>query len=578
MAINYEPTSDDALEDEYEGVDFDDPGESPLVHSPGFVSSLHFFKPVQDEILALIKGSVASKGYRQTYTCGTGDAVGEPVRISGNNTVTQALATTAANAKVVGFVRSKPTTTTCHISHYLYVSGLSGLTAGSPVYLTDAGSYSASAGTVAKVVGVASSTTEALLVADGLWANLASLFFNDAEGDPANIGTAADGTSNFVARRDHVHAIPNDHISDAMLRESAALSVIGRSANSTGNPADIAAANDGEALMRIGTAVGFNNHSALTEIDLALDDVIPLSDASDSNKNKKLSANRLLGYGLQGIVQGRLTLTSGVPVTTTDVTGATTIYFTPYKGNRISLYDGTRWKLYALTEISLALGTLSDDLPYDVFIYDNAGTLTLVFVAWSTGTTRATALATQDGVLVQDGTPARRYLGTFRTETTTTVDDSVARRTLINYYNKQPRPFRAIDTTDSWTSMASAFEPWNGGTTAGTGRVNILCPIGDEAVEALFLASALNSTGTTGIAIGIGLDSTTVNSAGIKNYANHDATGRIMPLSAQYKGYPGIGFHYLQMLQRPQGATATFYGDIGTADLVLSGLQGEIWG
>ncbi len=46
-------------------------------------------------------------------------------------------------------------------------------------------------------------------------------------------------------------------VSSAMLRNSAALSVIGRTANSSGVPADIAAANDGEVLRRNGTAIGF---------------------------------------------------------------------------------------------------------------------------------------------------------------------------------------------------------------------------------------------------------------------------------------------------------------------------------
>jgi hypothetical protein len=51
--------------------------------------------------------------------------------------------------------------------------------------------------------------------------------------------------------------IANDAVTDAKLRNSAALSVIGRSANSTGDPADIAAANDGEVLRRSGTTLGF---------------------------------------------------------------------------------------------------------------------------------------------------------------------------------------------------------------------------------------------------------------------------------------------------------------------------------
>lgn len=48
------------------------------------------------------------------------------------------------------------------------------------------------------------------------------------------------------------NAIGNEHI-----RDSAALSVIGRSSNTSGNPADIAAGTDGYVLRRSGTTLGF---------------------------------------------------------------------------------------------------------------------------------------------------------------------------------------------------------------------------------------------------------------------------------------------------------------------------------
>jgi len=51
--------------------------------------------------------------------------------------------------------------------------------------------------------------------------------------------------------------IDNDAVTDAKLRNSVALSVIGRSANSTGDPADIAAASDHQVLRRFGTALAF---------------------------------------------------------------------------------------------------------------------------------------------------------------------------------------------------------------------------------------------------------------------------------------------------------------------------------
>jgi len=52
-------------------------------------------------------------------------------------------------------------------------------------------------------------------------------------------------------------AIPNNGVTNALLRQSAGLSVIGRSANTTGNVADITAANDAEVLRRSGTTLGF---------------------------------------------------------------------------------------------------------------------------------------------------------------------------------------------------------------------------------------------------------------------------------------------------------------------------------
>ena len=53
--------------------------------------------------------------------------------------------------------------------------------------------------------------------------------------------------------------LPNNSITNAFLRQSAGLSVIGRSANSTGNVADITAASDNQVLRRSGTTIGFGS-------------------------------------------------------------------------------------------------------------------------------------------------------------------------------------------------------------------------------------------------------------------------------------------------------------------------------
>lgn len=67
--------------------------------------------------------------------------------------------------------------------------------------------------------------------------------FNDAEGDPANVTTAAsDGASTYPSRRDHVHTIANDTVSNAMLANMAGTTIKGRPSGAAGDPTDLTAA------------------------------------------------------------------------------------------------------------------------------------------------------------------------------------------------------------------------------------------------------------------------------------------------------------------------------------------------
>jgi hypothetical protein len=133
--------------------------------------------------------------------------------------------------------------------------------------------------------------------------------------------------------------------------------------------------------------------------------------------------------------QFRLTLTSGVAVTTGDVVNASTIYCTPYNGDVISLFNGSNWVPYTSNEFSLALGTLTNKKLYDVFCYANSGVPTLEFLVWTNDTTRATALTLQNGVLVKSGDATRRYLGTFYNQgnQSATVTISNATPSVITY-------------------------------------------------------------------------------------------------------------------------------------------------
>jgi len=168
---------------------------------------------------------------------------------------------------------------------------------------------------------------------------------------------------------------------------------------------------------------------------------------------------------LAQISEGRLTLTSNTPILPSNVTGATTLYYTPYNGSQISIWDGSKWSLRTFTQRSLSLSGLSANTNYDVFIYDNAGTLTLEAVAWSNSgagtSTRASAIAWLNAVRVK-GSDKRKYLGSFRT--TATIGETCfqygatgatpARFFVFNEYNRVKRNLTAntYSGTHSYTT------------------------------------------------------------------------------------------------------------------------------
>lgn len=272
----------------------------------------------------------------------------------------------------------------------------------------------------------------------------------------------------------------------------------------------------------------------------------------------------------------RLTLTTGVPVTTSDVTLATTIYCTPYKGNQIGLYTGGAWVTRSSAQFSLALGTLTSAKPYDVFCYDNAGTPTLEFLAWTDDTTRATALAYQDGILVKSGDATRRYLGTFYTTSTTQTEDSVANRYLWNYYNRVARTMSAVDITDSWAYTTAT---WREARATTTNRLNFVIGYAEDAVVVDAMNVASNSTVGPTLHCGIGLDSTSALVEGsLVAYVPSAVANQAYTMKAEYKGVPAAGKHYAARLERSSAAgTTTWYGD-GDGTVFRSGIHGSMLG
>lgn len=263
---------------------------------------------------------------------------------------------------------------------------------------------------------------------------------------------------------------------------------------------------------------------------------------------------------------GRLTLTSGTPVTTSDVVAATTIYFTPYTSDRISLYDGSNWSDISFSEISTSLSGLAANTNYDIFCYSNSGAATLEILAWTNSTTRATTLTRQNGVLVKSGVATRKYVGTFRTtDTIGQTEDSVAKRFLWNYYNQEEKAVYYAATGTTWTYATNTYRQANNDV-----NFEIFLLTGQSQIINATYSCGFDCPSGAYADIGWGVDSITTPIQVFGSGANPGASSTSRAFISLPLNYLlSEGFHYIAPLEKAAAGTLSFYS-------AQSGIKG-IW-
>jgi hypothetical protein len=286
------------------------------------------------------------------------------------------------------------------------------------------------------------------------------------------------------------------------------------------------------------------------------------------------SATSSYGHETPSVSGLRLTLTTATPVTSGDVTAATTIYLTPYLSGQIRIYTGTEWVTRDTTEVSLAVGTLAAGGIYDVFAYWTGSAVALErSAAWATAAARTDALARVNGILTKSSDRTRLYVGTFRTQTTTTTEDSRNRRFVWNMYNRVRRELWVQDTTGSWTYI-NPNGVWRNVRANAANLIEFVC---GEATEITVRASiGCSTTAASGFATGIGINSTTVNSAQmVGNWVN--ASGHVAKAQADYVGTLALGYYTIWWLESGQSNALT-YTFQGSGNVWKSGMSGEFLG
>lgn len=291
---------------------------------------------------------------------------------------------------------------------------------------------------------------------------------------------------------------------------------------------------------------------------------------------------------------GRLTLTSGSPVMSADATAQSTIYYAPYVGGLVPIYNGVGFINYSFSQLSLALDSNSGHTGYqqsgklfDVFAFLSGGVVVIATgPAWSTSTARGTgagttqltmlnglwtntvaislkkdSTATQTSVSIGQATYLGTLYATANGQTGMALKPSPSTGGtnnflgLYNAYNRVPILATCRDSTVSWTYATATWRSANGSV---SNRISFVDGLQQSYVRGDYLVYASNAIAGNSVYTGLNLDS----SSSTPNFiaASQSATANNgMEFPVQESFSPVLGLHYIQAMEdSPNATTATF--------------------
>lgn len=293
--------------------------------------------------------------------------------------------------------------------------------------------------------------------------------------------------------------------------------------------------------------------------------------------------------------------TAGSPVATGDVSAATTLYYTPFVGNQIPIWNGSNMVVLGFSELTITIPSsrLANTI-YDVCVFNNSGAVTAAIgPAWSNsgagagtrGTGAGTAeLARVQGLLVNAvqisavngannytiSANLCTYVGSIYMDGTNgqvTIHITYGtsrKRGVWNAYNRQPVFLQAGDSTASWTYTTATFRAARG---QSTNSLTVFSGLPDENYSINYRNNWTWGTPVSGAAgnIGIGWNSTTVASGFTGASFTNSVTGSItvpnVNLFASLSQPPSLGINVVTALEKG-GTTATMNGT--AANMVLT--------
>lgn len=287
--------------------------------------------------------------------------------------------------------------------------------------------------------------------------------------------------------------------------------------------------------------------------------------------------------------QGRLSLISAQAVMASDNINVATIYYVPYRGQSVPIYDGSQLVNRSIgSQITLALDNNIGHVGFhqlgklfDLFCYSNAGVATLCSgPAWTSTTSRGAGVGTSElaslnGILVNANAitakvdtssstvsiPAQRttYLGTFyatangqtgmQFRPSAVSGGSANILGLYNAYNRIATSSAEGDSTASWAYGTATWRPSNN---SANNRISFVDGLQQSALTVEFMQSV---TGGGSLTIGVSLDSSTA----VPDHVAAVNSAINVPITVAESFLPVLGLHSVYAMEWAS-ISSTFFG------------------
>lgn len=288
---------------------------------------------------------------------------------------------------------------------------------------------------------------------------------------------------------------------------------------------------------------------------------------------------------------GRLTLTTAIPIISSNVSNTATVYYTPFLHRFVPLWNGVNWSMhdiggelsYSINESTYSPAAATAAIPYDLFVWDDNGTYRLTKgPAWSSVSARGTGAGTTqltrlngmfvNTVAITNGPAANRglYVGTIYSNVSALMSmncfsidcngSAASNRCEVNvwnYYNRTDLVATVYDSTASWTYGTATVRQQNAQGNAGW---DVVAGRAEDDIEVTANHYFTCGSASVNHDIGVGIDSTTAftgtygsSATAATNALNYDSIG--------IRVASGAGRRKINLLENvPQATSCTIYG------------------